>query len=249
MRHITQRATRAAATDTASITDTTTMNGMTPMTDTTGMGNMPMGGAANGAMPDTTAIMDMGTQMQDMMAKMQGMEMSPEMKSMMDQMQGMMDSMMKDMPMGGAANGAVPDTTAMMDMGTQMQDMMAQMQGMDMSPEMKSMMDQMQGMMDSMMKDMPMGSAANGAMPGMAQSGGSDSMAGMSGHGMESIPSAGVPAATQSTGGQPLDFKLEDGFKVFELTATPVIWNITDNVTVTAWTYNGTVPGPMLREP
>jgi FtsP/CotA-like multicopper oxidase with cupredoxin domain len=48
-------------------------------------------------------------------------------------------------------------------------------------------------------------------------------------------------------GGQPLDYRLEDGIKVFEITAQPVIWNILDDVAVTAWTYNGTVPGPMIR--
>jgi FtsP/CotA-like multicopper oxidase with cupredoxin domain len=66
-------------------------------------------------------------------------------------------------------------------------------------------------------------------------------------HGMEPIPADGVPAATQDKGGQPLDFRLEEGVKVFELTAQPVRWNILDDVTVTAWTYNGTVPGPMIR--
>jgi FtsP/CotA-like multicopper oxidase with cupredoxin domain len=35
--------------------------------------------------------------------------------------------------------------------------------------------------------------------------------------------------------------------KVFELTAQPVLWKILDDVTATAWTYNGTVPGPMIR--
>lgn len=74
----------------------------------------------------------------------------------------------------------------------------------------------------------------------------SDSGDGM-GHDMGPIPSAGVPAATQDIGGQPLDFRLENGVKVFELTAQAVRWNILDDVTVTAWTYNGTVPGPMIR--
>jgi FtsP/CotA-like multicopper oxidase with cupredoxin domain len=35
--------------------------------------------------------------------------------------------------------------------------------------------------------------------------------------------------------------------KVFELTAKAVEWQILDDVTVTAFTYNGTVPGPMIR--
>lgn len=72
-------------------------------------------------------------------------------------------------------------------------------------------------------------------------------MMGGSGDHMGPIPSAGVPPATQDIGGQPLDFRLEDGVKVFELTAQAVRWNILDDVTVTAWTYNGTVPGPMIR--
>lgn len=61
------------------------------------------------------------------------------------------------------------------------------------------------------------------------------------------ISSVGVPVASQTTGGQPLDYRLEDGVKVFELTAQPVLWSIHDDVQVTAWTYNGTVPGPMIR--
>jgi len=67
------------------------------------------------------------------------------------------------------------------------------------------------------------------------------------GHAMVPVPSDGVPPAVQDTGGQLLDFRLENGVKVFELTAQPVRWNILDDVTVTAWTYNGTVPGPMIR--
>jgi FtsP/CotA-like multicopper oxidase with cupredoxin domain len=70
---------------------------------------------------------------------------------------------------------------------------------------------------------------------------------GNEGHDMGPIPSVDVPAATQVIGGQPLDYRLEDGVKVFELTAQPVRWPILDDVTVTAWTYNGTVPGPMIR--
>lgn len=64
---------------------------------------------------------------------------------------------------------------------------------------------------------------------------------------MQPIRSDGVPAATENRGAQPLNYRLENGVKVFEITARPVIWNILDNVKVTAWTYNGTVPGPMIR--
>ena len=71
------------------------------------------------------------------------------------------------------------------------------------------------------------------------------SMTGMA-HG-EAIPSQGVPAATEKQGGQPLAPRVENGVKIFNLTARPVRWHILNDVTVTAWTYNGTVPGPMIR--
>jgi FtsP/CotA-like multicopper oxidase with cupredoxin domain len=64
------------------------------------------------------------------------------------------------------------------------------------------------------------------------------------------IPTAGVSEATENTGGQPLAYTEEDGVKVFELTARPVRWTILEGaepVVVTAWSYNGTVPGPMIR--
>jgi FtsP/CotA-like multicopper oxidase with cupredoxin domain len=35
--------------------------------------------------------------------------------------------------------------------------------------------------------------------------------------------------------------------KVFNLTAAPVKWNILKDVTVTAWAYNGMVPGPLIH--
>src|SRR5574341_2607595 len=67
------------------------------------------------------------------------------------------------------------------------------------------------------------------------------------------IPDAGVPRATERVGGQPLPFKAEDGGKIFELTAKPVKWLILPktadrpDVLATAWTYNGQVPGPLIR--
>lgn len=88
----------------------------------------------------------------------------------------------------------------------------------------------MQSMMQSMM----------GHMPGMP-------MQSMEAGHMAPIPSAGVPDATEKTGAQPLTFREEDGIKVFELTARPVRWPILEGVKVTAWTYNGTVPGPLIQ--
>jgi FtsP/CotA-like multicopper oxidase with cupredoxin domain len=67
------------------------------------------------------------------------------------------------------------------------------------------------------------------------------------GHAMAPVNAEGAPPATQERGAQPLEYRLEDGVKVFELTAQVVQWPVLDGVTVTAWTYNGAVPGPMIR--
>lgn len=134
-----------------------------------------------------------------------------------------------------------------MDMVTMMQNMSAMMDSMmnmEMSDDMRAEMEAMRGMMDMMTGDMMTG------MGMMSPTATPDAMAGMDmggGHAMEPISSEGVPAATENLGGQPLDYRLEDGVKVFDLRAEPVLWNILDDVTVTAWTYNGTVPGPMIR--
>lgn len=66
-------------------------------------------------------------------------------------------------------------------------------------------------------------------------------------HMMEPISAPNVQPASAAEGGQPLEYRLEDGVKVFELTTKAVQWTILDGVTVTAYTYNGTVPGPMIR--
>jgi manganese oxidase len=66
-------------------------------------------------------------------------------------------------------------------------------------------------------------------------------------HMMEPIAAPDVQPATETVGGQLLEFREENGVKVFELTAKAVQWPILDGVTVTAFTYNGTVPGPMIR--
>jgi len=66
-------------------------------------------------------------------------------------------------------------------------------------------------------------------------------------HMMEPISAPNAQPATETEGGQPLEFRVEDGVKVFELTAKAVLWPIMDGVAVTAYTYNGTVPGPMIR--
>lgn len=62
-------------------------------------------------------------------------------------------------------------------------------------------------------------------------------------------PISGDPSGEVSTekGGQPLAFTLDGDTKVFNITARPVNWPILEGVIASAWTYNGTVPGPMIR--
>lgn len=64
---------------------------------------------------------------------------------------------------------------------------------------------------------------------------------------MEAISDAGVPEASQESGLQELPYTMDNGTKVFNLTATPVRWPILKDTVVTAWAYNGMVPGPLIR--
>jgi manganese oxidase len=59
---------------------------------------------------------------------------------------------------------------------------------------------------------------------------------------------AQFPAATKGKGAVPLEpTVLADGTKQFELTASVIQWETSPGTTVTAWAYNGTVPGPTIR--
>ena len=56
------------------------------------------------------------------------------------------------------------------------------------------------------------------------------------------------PAATEGLGNQLLEPKiLPDGTKEFELTAAITPWEVSPGKFVDAWTYNGVVPGPMIK--
>lgn len=79
---------------------------------------------------------------------------------------------------------------------------------------------------------------------GMSMSGGASMM-----EHMAPAPMDGVPDATVSQGGRVLEHTVDDGVWVFELDATPVRWEILPGTRVTAWTYNGVVPGPEIRVP
>ncbi|MGH2554608.1 MAG: multicopper oxidase family protein, partial [Actinomycetota bacterium] len=55
------------------------------------------------------------------------------------------------------------------------------------------------------------------------------------------------PAKTAGRGGQVLEPTVENSVKVFELMAMPVEWEVAPGQVVTAWAYNGQVPGPEIR--
>jgi hypothetical protein len=172
-----------------------------------------------------------------------GMQM-PTMGTAATSGQGMM-AMMQSMPV----TGTMPMTATMpmrgQDVMSMMQNMMQMMQQMP-DDQQQHMMPQMMQMMQSMMEMMrgTIGQMKGMPMQDMMDMGGAGSME--AGH-MAPIPSVGMPDATEKTGAQPLAFREEDGVKVFELTTRPVRWPILEEIKVTAWTYNGTVPGPLIR--
>ena len=56
------------------------------------------------------------------------------------------------------------------------------------------------------------------------------------------------PAETEGVGNQILEPEiLPDGTKQFELTAAITKWEVSPGVIVDAWSYNGIVPGPMIK--
>jgi FtsP/CotA-like multicopper oxidase with cupredoxin domain len=68
---------------------------------------------------------------------------------------------------------------------------------------------------------------------------------GHGGHGAAHSHAATVPSETK--GNQQIEPKVVDGVKVFELTAQVVKWEVAPGEVIDAWTYNGMVPGPLLR--
>ncbi|HSU16084.1 copper oxidase [Longimicrobium sp.] len=55
------------------------------------------------------------------------------------------------------------------------------------------------------------------------------------------------PAATKGKGNQPFAPRMENGVKVFDITAAKTMWEVAPGQTVEAWAYNGQVPGPQIR--
>jgi manganese oxidase len=67
---------------------------------------------------------------------------------------------------------------------------------------------------------------------------------------MDAMHERGVkafPAKTEGKGNQLLAPRVENGVKIFELTAGVVQWEVEPGRRVEAWAYNGQVPGPQIR--
>ncbi|HEX9370941.1 MAG TPA: copper oxidase [Roseiflexaceae bacterium] len=74
----------------------------------------------------------------------------------------------------------------------------------------------------------------------------------MSADQMDAMHEAGVKAflagvKTEGKGNQPLEPKIDNGVKVFELTTSVVQWEYDAGKKAEAWVYNGQLPGPQLR--
>lgn len=55
------------------------------------------------------------------------------------------------------------------------------------------------------------------------------------------------PAKTEGQGAQPLEPRIENGVKVFDIETKVVQWEVEPGIRREAWTFGGTVPGPLLR--
>src|SRR5438128_395142 len=76
------------------------------------------------------------------------------------------------------------------------------------------------------------------------------SMSNMSAQQMAIMHEAGItafPAKTQGVGDQLLAPTVEDGWKVFHLTAEQVRWEVSPGRFVDAFAFNHQIPGPQLR--
>lgn len=73
---------------------------------------------------------------------------------------------------------------------------------------------------------------------------------GMTADEMDAMHEKGVkafPQPTEGKGNQILKPRLDKGWKVFELVAKKVSWEVEAGKRVDAWAYNGVVPGPQIR--
>jgi manganese oxidase len=89
------------------------------------------------------------------------------------------------------------------------------------------------------------------AMPGMTASASTTATPATDWQAMNQMHEAGVKTflAQPKTirGGQRMEYTVQDGIKVFDVTAKKVQWEVTPGQMVEAYTYNGVVPGPEIR--
>ncbi|HEX2779754.1 MAG TPA: copper oxidase [Gemmatimonadaceae bacterium] len=67
---------------------------------------------------------------------------------------------------------------------------------------------------------------------------------------MDAMHERGVkafPAKTRGKGNQPLQPRIENGVKVYDITVRKIQWETEPGKTVEAWAYNDQVPGPQIR--
>jgi FtsP/CotA-like multicopper oxidase with cupredoxin domain len=64
---------------------------------------------------------------------------------------------------------------------------------------------------------------------------------------MHQVGVKAYPAKTEGEANALLPFELDGDVKVFKIEAKVVKWQVTPTMTVDAWTYNGTMPGPVIR--
>lgn len=67
---------------------------------------------------------------------------------------------------------------------------------------------------------------------------------------MDAMHEAGIkafPAKTEGKGNQLMQPRVENGVKVYEVTAGKLQWEVEPGRKVEAWAYNGQVPGPQIR--
>jgi FtsP/CotA-like multicopper oxidase with cupredoxin domain len=79
---------------------------------------------------------------------------------------------------------------------------------------------------------------------------GSMGMEGMSAREMakhDAAVTASFPAKTEGVGGTALEPRIDNGVKVFELTADELKWEVSPGEVKEAWGYNGMVPGPQIN--
>ncbi len=112
-------------------------------------------------------------------------------------------------------------------------------------------------------QDRPAAPAAGGAAKGATVPADSDHSGGSTGahpatpktaaqkaEEMDAMHEKGVkafPATTQGQGNVLMQPRMENGVKVYELTASRIRWEVEPGRTVDAYAYNGQVPGPQIR--